>query len=276
MNKNLLRLLYFLLGIFLFALSFNIFLEPNNLVFGGVTGLSIIFKELFGINTSLFVLITSLLLLLLSFVILGKERTLGSVCGSLLLPLILELTSYLKPYMHVDNIELFMAAVFGGVVAGIGLGLVYRSGFTTGGTDIINQILHRYLKISIGNAMFFTDGLIVTSSIFVFGFNMFMYAIVVLYVITVMTDRVILGVGKSKAFYIITDHPEEVKKFIIDILGHGVTIFDAKGGFSKENQKVLFCVIPTREYFLLKEGINKIDKDVFFVATDAYEVLGGE
>ena len=98
----------------------------------------------------------------------------------------------------------------------------------------------------------------------------------VLYIITVMTDRVILGVSKSKAFYIVTDKTLEVKKFIINELGHGVTVFDAVGGFSKENQKVIFCVIPTREYFKLKEGLNKIDDEAFFVVTDSYEVVGGE
>ena len=276
MSKFLLRIFYFLLGLFLFAFAFKLFLEPNDLVFGGVTGLSIIFKKLFGINTSLFVLITSLFLLLLSYVVLGRKKTMGSVCGSLLLPLFLELAGLITEHIVLEDTELFMMAIFGGIIAGVGLGLVYRSGFTTGGTDILNQIVHKYIKISIGNAMLFTDGLIVTSSIFVFGFTMFMYALVVLYIITYMTDRVILGVGKSKAFYIVTEKQNEVKDFILNTLGHGVTVLNATGGYSKENQKVLFCVIPTRDYYLLKEGISKIDNDVFFVVTNAYEVLGGE
>ena len=92
---------------------------------------------------------------------------------------------------------------------------------------------------------------------------------------TTMTDRVILGVGSAKAFYIITDKTTEVKNFIIKNLGHGVTVLDAVGGYSKENQKMVFCVIPTREYYLMKEGINKIDKEAFFVVCDAYEVIGG-
>jgi uncharacterized membrane-anchored protein YitT (DUF2179 family) len=92
---------------------------------------------------------------------------------------------------------------------------------------------------------------------------------------TVMTDRVILGVGMKKAFYIVTDKTDEVKSFIIKTLGHGITVLDAVGGFKKKDQKVIFCVIPTSEYFVLKEGINKIDTDAFFVVCDAYEVSGG-
>lgn len=275
-KKNLIRMLYFILGIFLFSFAFNFFLLPNNLVFGGVSGLSIIFNKLFDINASLFVLIVNMSLLLISFPVLGIKKTMATVCGSILLPIILELTSLLTPYITFDEMELFMSVLIGGVISGTGLGLVYRSGYTTGGTDIIYQILHKYIKVSMGKAMLVTDGLIVASSIFVFGLTKLLYAIVVLYIMTVMTDRVILGVGKSKAFYIVTDKTQEVKQFIIDKLGHGVTMLDAAGGYSKENQKVIFCVIPTRDYYYLKEGISKIDADSFFVVTDAYEVSGGE
>ena len=275
-KKNLIRMLYFILGIFLFSFAFNFFLLPNNLVFGGVSGLSIIFNKLFDINASLFVLIVNMSLLLISFPVLGIKKTMATVCGSILLPIILELTSLLTPYITFDEMELFMSVLIGGVISGTGLGLVYRSGYTTGGTDIIYQILHKYIKVSMGKAMLVTDGLIVASSIFVFGLTKLLYAIVVLYIMTVMTDRVILGVGKSKAFYIVTDKTQEVKQFIIDKLGHGVTMLDAAGGYSKENQKVIFCVIPTRDYYYLKEGISEIDSDSFFVVTDAYEVSGGE
>ena len=188
----------------------------------------------------------------------------------------MEITRVISDLIKYENNDLLICAIFGGVFAGLGLGLVYKAGFTTGGTDIINQIIHKIFKLSIGKAMFITDGLIVTSSIFVFGFTRSLYAIMVLYIITVMTDRVILGVSKSKAFYIVTDKTEEVKSFIIKELGHSITMFDAIGGFKGKDKKVIFCVIPTREYFKLKEGINKIDSESFFVVTDSYEVVGGE
>lgn len=268
------RISQFLLGLFLFSVAFNFFLLPNNLVFGGVSGLSILFKDLF--DPSMFVLVVSLFLLLISLLFLGKEKTAGSVLGSLLLPLFLKITELLTVYVEFEKTEIFLSAIFGGVLSGIGLGLVYKAGFTTGGTDIVNQILYKYLKISLGKCMFLSDGLIVGSSIFAFGLSKFMYAVVVLYIISILTDKVLLGISSSKAFYIVTDRVNEVKNFVLVNLGHGITIFDAVGGFSKEDQKVLFCVVPTREYFKLKEGIHNIDKDAFFVVTDAYEVFGGE
>lgn len=274
--KSLLKYVYFFAGLFSFSFAFTFFLSPHNLVFGGVSGLSILFKELFSWNTSLFVLIVDIVLLIISFFVLGKQKTVGSILGSLLLPLFMAVMGVISDVTGYVNEDLFICAIFGGVFAGIGLGLVFKAGFTTGGTDIVNQIIHKYIKISMGKSMFMLDGLIVTSGIFVFGFTKFMYAVMVLYIMTVMTDRVILGVGKSKAFYIVTDKTQEVKKYIIDTLGHSVTVFDATGGYSKETQKVVFCVIPTREYFKLREGINKIDDESFFIVTDAYEVYGGK
>ena len=275
-NKKIYNSFLFLIGIIIFSSSFTFFLLPHNLVFGGVSGLSIIFKDLFGFNTSLFVLIVSLILLCISFIVLGKKKTAGSILGSFFLPMFLAIMSYISEIVNYTNTDLFICSIFGGVFAGIGLGLVYKAGFTTGGTDILNQIIHKIFKISLGKSMLLTDGLIVTSSIFIFGFTKFMYAVMVLYIITIMTDRVILGVGKSKAFYIVTEKTREVKRYIIDTLGHSVTIFDASGGYSKDTQKVILCVIPTREYFKLKEGINKIDEEAFFIVTDAYEVYGGK
>lgn len=269
------RFALLIMGLLLFSLAFNFFLSPNNLVFGGVSGLSIVFKEIAGIDPSFFVFVVSFLLLIVSVIFLGKDKTVGSLLGSFLLPLFMKATELLTVYISFE-IDMFVAAIFGGVLAGIGIGLVYKGGFTTGGTDIVNQILNKYLKISMGKCMLITDGIIVLSSAFVFGFSNFMYAIVSLYIISSLSDKVLLGISSSKAFYIVTSNVSDVKNFILVNLGHGVTIFDAIGGFTKEDQKVLFCVVPTREYFKLKEGIHNIDNNAFFVVTDSYEVYGGE
>ena len=158
---------------------------------------------------------------------------------------------------------------------GFGLGLIFKAGYTTGGSDILNQIVSKYFKISIGNSMYFTDGLIILCGIFAFGWIKLMYSIISLYIVSIMTDKVILGTSESKAFYIITSHETAVKKYIMEYLNHGVTVLDAHGGFTGNNQKVIMCIIPTKEYFLVKEGLHEIDKEAFFVVTDAYEVSGG-
>jgi len=265
-----------LLGVLILSLAFNIFIEPNNFVYGGVSGFSLITKELFGWEPAKVIFVLSIGLLVISYFALGKEKTMASILGSLLFPLAVKLTSNVRIFLDLDMSQPLLSAIFGGVTAGIGAGLIYKAGFTSGGTDIINQILSKYLKMSMGKAIIFCDGLILLSGTFIFGINNFMYALIVLYLLSLFTDRVLLGISDSKAFYIITDKEKAVKEFILNNLSHGVTIFEAKGGYKNKNQKVLFCVIPTKEYFKLKVGIAEIDSDAFFVVTDAYEVYGGE
>lgn len=270
------RTISFLIGLLLIALSYNIFLAPNNLVSGGVTGLAIIINNFVPLDSSLIILFFNILLLILSYFTLGKEKTKATILGALLLPVFISLTSNVTDLFYIDTSQLLLSSVFGGALFGFGAGLVFKTGFSTGGTDIINLIVSKYFKIGIGTSMLLTDGLIVLGSSFAFGMTRLMYSIIILYIISLMSDRVILGISDSKAFYIITDKDDEVKEYILNYLNHGVTIFKAKGGFKKENRNVLMCVLPTKEYYRLRTGISEIDKDAFFVVTDAYEVFGGE
>lgn len=274
-KDRLLRYAEFLLGLLLVSVAFNVFILPSDIVYG-VSGLGVIAKKLWGIDPSIIIMIGSVILLLLSFLLLGKEKTASSVVGSLLYPVFVKLTETVPNYINIEGTEPFVIVLFGAAISGFGLGLIFKAGFTTGGTDILNQIVSKYAKISIGNAMLFTDGLIICLSIFVFGWTKFMYSILTLYIISIMTDKVILGISQSKAFYIITDYETEVKKFIMQHLSHGVTVLDGRGGYTGNHQKVIMCIIPTKEYFIFKEGIHEIDKNAFFVVTDAYEVSGGE
>lgn len=269
------RYLELVIGAFLVAVSFNIFCSPNNLVPGGISGLSLIIHHLFKIDTSIFIGIVDLLLLGISYFALGKEKTMNSVLGSILFPVFVKLTQNINAVLDIDTSVLLLAVIFAGVIQGFGAGLIFKAGFSLGGTDIINQILSKYGKISIGNAMYFSDGTIVLLSGLVFGVNKIMYALILLYIISYITDRVILGISDSKAFYIITNKDQEIKDYIIKELKHSVTELNAEGGFKGKKQIVLMAVLPTKEYYRLKTGISEIDKQAFFVVTDAYEVVGG-
>lgn len=275
-KHKLIRYVELLGGILIASIAFNLFISPNDIVFGGVSGLSLIVKRFTGMDISLFILLGSLVCLLLSFLFLGKEKTTYSVVGSLLFPLFVKLTANIGVLINIDSSDKLLLAIFGGVIYGFGAGLVFKAGFTTGGTDILNQIISKYAKTSIGTSMLIVDGLIVLFGAFVFGWTKFMYAIIVLYIVSILTDKVLLGISNSKAFYIITERPDEISSYVIEELGHSVTIFKAKGGYTKESNPVLFTVIPTKEYYKFKAGIEEIDKDAFFTVIDAYEVLGGE
>ena len=267
------RYLTLIVGLFLYAFAYNLFLKTNNLVTGDVDGIATIFKST--INPNLLIAILCILLLIISFPLLGVKTSMGSVIGTILFPIFVILTSNVADIIKIDSSDLLLIAIVAGVIRGIGYGLTFKMGFTTGGTDILNQIVAKYFKMSVGNAMIIVDGSIVVIGGFVYGWTNMLYALIVLYILSVITDKIMLGISKSKAFYIITSEDDKVKDYIMNTLNHGVTIFPDKGGYTKEREKMLMCVIPTREYYKLKEGISKIDGEAFFVITDAYEVRGG-
>ncbi len=271
--KEIKKYLTLSLGLFLYAFAYNLFLKPNNIVAGDVDGIANLLKHV--IDPNLLITILCAFLLIISFPLLGVKTSMGSVIGTILFPLFVTLTSDVANYIKIDSNDLLLVAIVAGVVRGTGYGLTFKMGFTTGGTDILNQIIAKYFHTSIGTAMLIVDGSIVVIGGFVYGWNSMLYALIILYILSIITDRIMIGISKSKAFYIITDEEEKVKDYIMNELGHGVTIFPVKGGYTKERQKMLMCVIPTRQYYKLKEGISAIDNDVFFVITDSYEVKGG-
>lgn len=273
-KDKVMRSMEFLLGVFIVAIAYNVFILPSNVVYG-VGGIGVMLKKLFNITPSITILVSSMLLLILSYFTLGKKKTIHTVAGSILYPIFVEATSHYTGLIDITSLEPIVIVIIGAVLQGLGLGLVFKAGYTTGGTDILNNIVSKYGKMSIGNSMILTDGLIIVFGLFVFDFSVFIYSLVSLYIISLMTDKVILGISQSKTFYIITDNETTVKKYLLHNLCHGVTILNGRGGYTGDNQKIIMCTIPTREYFMVKQGIKEIDPNAFFLVTDAYEVSGG-
>ena len=271
-NKDLFkRYLLLASGCLIIALAFNLFFNKYGIVCFGVSGLSIVLGK-FGVPNSLFILITNIVLLIISYFALGKRKTKNAVVGSLLFPIFIWMTEYLVPYFNFDDVEMLVIAIFGGVLSGLGYGCIYKSNFNTGGTDIICEIVSKYTKVSLGKAMWVSDGLVVLSGLIVFSFEIVLYGFLVLYLITFMIDRVVLGISQSKAFYIVTDKKDEVRQFLLSITDGGVTLINARGGFSNNKETLLLGVVPTRQYFIVKEGLREIDNNIFFLVCDAYEV----
>ncbi len=266
------RYVLLLLGCFIVAFSFNVFFNQYGIVCFGVSGLSIVINKLFGIPNYLFILVADAILLTISYFFLGKAKTKNAIVGSLIFPFFVWLTEFFVPYLHFDNVELLVIAVFGGVLSGIGYGLIFKTNFNTGGTDIITEIVSKYTKISLGKATWVSDGIVVMSSLLAFSWEIVLYGFLVLYIISFMTDRVVLGISQSKAFYIVTNKQEEVREFLLSITDGGVTVINARGGYTNNKENLLLGVVPTRQYFIVKEGLKEIDPNIFFLACDAYEV----
>ena len=269
------RFLIMLCGLFISSFAFNLFFAPNDIVVGGISGLSLIIKEYFHIKPSLFISIASVFLIIISFIFIGNEKTLNTLIVVIIYPIFIEATSKITNHIDLETSSLLLTIIFGGALDGLASGLILKEGFSAGGTQIITQIMYKYLHMSLGKSSLIVNSLIITTAIFTFGITKSMYAVIALYISSTITDRVILGVSNSKSFYIITDKEEEVCEFIIQKLHHSVTIINAKGGYSNKNKKLLLCIIPTKEYFLVKEVVLEIDKNAFFLTTDSYEAVGG-
>ena len=276
------RYLFLIIGCFLTAFAFNVFFSPNNLVTGGVSGVAIIVNNVFGISKPLFIAISYILLIILSYIFLGKEKTKYSVIGSIMYPLFVYLTEDFVSLIQFDVDNMFLITIFGALISGLGSGLTFKYGFSTGGSDIICQVVSKWFKISIGNANKIINFIIIISSGFFIGngytyeWEKVMYALIAVYISTTLLDKVLLGISNSKSFYIITDHETDIKNFLMNELGRGVTILEGRGGYTGDRKKVLMCAIPTKQYFYAKEGILEIDKQAILLINDVYQSSGIE
>ena len=272
-KKNLLkRYLELIFGLFLTALAYNVFFLRENLVYGGSGGIATIFRDY--LDPSLTILIIRLIALVLGFIFLDNKTALNSVVGSIAYPLFVKLTQNVVIPIPKDDIMLM--AICGAVLAGISNGITSKTGFSTGGTDTIIHIIVKKLKIGFGNAQLIVNGLIVLVGGYQYGWRIMLYALIILYIMGIITDKVVLGISNNKAFYIVTTEEEKMKKYILENLSRGVTIIDAHGGFSNDKIKMIMAVIPTSEYYKAKEGILQIDPNAFFNISDSYQVYGAD
>ncbi|MFZ1780451.1 MAG: YitT family protein [Enterococcus aquimarinus] len=262
--------LYVTLGAFILAISVNLIFLPNQIVAGGASGLSIVLNELFGWNVALTLYAINIPLLILCFLLLGKDVGLKTIYGSLINPFFIAITGSLPPLTN----NIFLATLYGGVLTGLGLGLVFRGNASTGGSAIISQIVNKYFKISLGVSVFVVDGFVIATALFVFTKDTVLFSLISLFIIGRVIDRVQVGVLRSKNLFIISDKYEAIHQIFIKELDKGVTLLPIEGGYTQKQGKIIMTVIPEKEFMAIKEAILAIDETAFFVALDASEVNG--
>ena len=270
------KLFVTIFGILICAISFNIFFIPYNIVPSGISGIGIVFNKLFNLREELTIFLLALMFLLIGYIYLDKEEAKKAILGSLLFPLFIYLFKLLivKIDLSIDNT--FLASIVGGVSFGFGLGIIYRQNYLLGGFDILNRILDRYIKINSSFITLITDLIVIGLCGITLGFETFIYSTVAIFICRLMIEKISIGIGDNRSFYIITSHANQIKKMIVNELGHGATIMKGKGAYSDEDKYIVFAVIPKRDYYRLKENIKKIDKKAFFVVSSSYEVGGGK
>jgi len=265
------KYLELIIGIFILAFSFNLFCVPDDLASTGVGGLSIIVSNFINIDKSLFILIVNIILISISYKLLGKEFALNSIVGSIMYPIILKITSLITVYIDIANVELIIKAFIGGICMGIGAGLVFKSGYNTGGTDIVESIITKYYKISMDKAIIIVDGLIVVGAGITFGIEHLLYAFIILLGQSMFSNRFMLGIEEDKVLYINSKKNKKIKEFLKDTYNYGITILDSKGGYTNKDMDTLMISVSYSYYLEIKEAINLIDKDAFITVVNSYE-----
>lgn len=265
-----LDLFYILLGSSIVAISYNLFLLPNHIASGGVSGISTITEALFHWEPAYVIWGINIPLLIAGYILLGKQETVKSIIGSLFLPFIVYTTSHLTQATN----DPLLGALFGGIGVGIGLGIVFMGNGSTGGTALAAKILHKYTNLSLGKSVILLDGLIVLGAIIVFDIQQGLYALIGLYTTSKAIDLIQTGVNRTKTSLIITDKEEEVREAIFHQIDRGVTKLSAQGGYTNSIRPMIMCVVDQSEFTKLKNIVKKIDPKAFVVVMDSSEVLG--
>ena len=276
-QERLMPYLYIILGTAVIALSIQCFFEPIGLVTGGFTGLAIVIKSLTSgvIKDGVPIWLSNILLntpvFIIAYIIKGRKFVGRTVFGAIMLSVWL----YIIPTMDMSQGDFLLAAIFGAVFSGAGIGLVLRGHATTGGTDMVAALIQMKLKhYSIPQIMQILDGIVVLTGLYVFGIRPGMYAIVAIFVATKVTDIVLEGFRYSKAAYIITNKHEEIAKKIMEDIDRGVTGIHAMGMYTGDEKCVLYCVVSMREIIEVEELVREIDPNAFVIVSDVREVLG--
>jgi uncharacterized membrane-anchored protein YitT (DUF2179 family) len=268
--EKVLEYFYVLLGSAVVAVAFNIFLLPNKVASGGVSGISTILDWTVGWDPALVQLTLNIPLFFAGVFFLGRAFGLKSLVGTLFLPLIVKLTENIEP----ATTDPLLGALFGGIGVGLGLGIVFRGKASTGGVDLAAQILHKFTGISLGLSVALIDGMIVIASGFAFGIEQALYALIGLYVTGKTIDLVQMGLGYAKTAMIITDKEDAVRQGIFEEVDRGVTTVSGTGGYTEDSRPILLCVVDQKEVTKLKQTVKKIDPTAFVIVMNASEVLG--
>lgn len=262
--------LFVILGAAVIALAFNVLLLPNHIASGGVSGISTILHYLTGWTPAFIQWALNIPLFIAGIAFLGYQFGLKTFVGTMAVPLFVYLSQGFDPWTK----EPLIGALFGGVLVGIGLGIVFRGKASTGGTDVIAQILHKYTHLSLGICMALIDGTVVVLAMITFDIESGLFALIGLFATSKTIDLVQVGLDQSKTVLIISEHQEAIREAILFQVGRGITRLEAKGGYTDDEKQILLCVSQQRGFQKLKEVIKEIDPNAFVVVMSASEVMG--
>ena len=266
------KLFFIVLGNLLCSIAFNIFFIPNKLLSGGVGGLGILIQYLTDIPAGISVFILNIPIFIIGSKLVDREFAIFGFISMLAFSSLLTITHGLGRYFIIDDI--LLASIFGGVFNGVGMGLMFRNRVSQGGFDIVAAIMRRKYDVNIGTALMTVNTIIISISSLLFGYKSAMYTLIAMYIGYRILDKVQTGFNVKKNVVIVSDKPEELANAIIKELNRGVTFLEGIGGYTKEDKKVIYCIVMSRQTAKLKDIVDEIDPNAFLTINEVVEVKG--
>ncbi len=261
-----------ILGGVIGGISFNIFLIPHKLLSGGVSGIALIMKYIFGFNPGVLIFVFNIPIFIAGYKFVDKEFILLSLIGMTAFSVSIDAFSFLKDVIYID--DTLLSCLYGGVLNGIGMGLVFRNRASQGGIDIIAVIVKKYFSMNLGSTSLIINFIIVAIASLFYGLKLAMYTLVSMYVASAVLDKVLQGFGSSKSVMIITDNEQQVADAILRTLDRGVTYLDGEGAYTGNEKRVIYCIVTLNQLAKLKQIVTEADSNAFMAVSDTSEVLG--
>lgn len=265
------KYLKMVVALLLIAVSYNIFVIPINLVAGGAGGLGVLFYNLFGIEPSIVIFIVSFLMFILAIFTLDFEDILSILLATIIYPLFVRATANISNVITIESGHTLIMVLYGAIFTGIGQGLIFKDGLNIGGLSILAKIISKYTKTSLTFCNLAINGIIILLGAYFIELSLVLYALVYIFVLRYVSERIILGASNNKTFKIISTKYNKIEKYIHS-LGHDVTLYETVGSFKGEKRKLIMTVIPSSEFINVKDYVHSIDKKAFIFVTNTYEV----
>lgn len=266
------RIFFIVLGSTLVSVALEIFLVPNQIIDGGIVGISIMLAHVLSLPLGLFLFALNVPFLFLGYKQIGKTFAISTLFGVTLMSVGTLVLHHVNPL----TIDTFLAAVFGGVILGIGVGLVIRFGGSLDGTEIVAILINKKSPFSVGEIVMFFNLFIMTTAGFVFGWDRAMYSLIAYFIAFKTIDIIMAGFDESKSVWIISEEAREIGTAIIDRLGRGVTYLHGEGAFTGDSKQVIFCIINRLEEAKLKSIVQELDTSAFLAIGNIHDVRGGQ
>lgn len=274
-DKFIIRTIFFIIGAFLVAFINNAVFFPNNMVVGGVSGLAVIIKKLTGLSTTTFINVSNVILIIMCFIFLNKKEAFGQLAGCIVYPLMITITEPLAKYFVVELDSLLLLCVGISIIYGIAGGIVYRAGYSTGGSDIILAILSKYMKKPLTAIGLVINVCIITLGIIVFNPVQIMYSVLIIFISNRITHFTLNSTSTKKMVFVVSGHNNLIKDYIMNDIHTGASEINVKNPLLSKRKQMLMCVIHNRDYNKFKHKILKIDSNAFIFSNTCYEVSGG-